>query len=283
MAVMQQSIGFKPINIREVIAQKSSSVAKILPGFVYRYIHRIMHIDYINEFLEKYGHLEGIDFVDAVVKDFQVKEQIIGLENVPLEGRFIFASNHPLGGFDGMVLMKTVHQKLGSLKFLSNDVLMNIKNLNSVFVPVNKHGSYAREAANILHQAYNSDNQILVFPAGLASRKIKGKIVDLEWKKHFISKSVEYKRDIIPVFIDGRNSNRFYRIAKIRKFLKIRWNLEMFFLPDETYKHRNKTVTVIFGKRIPFSTFDKSKTPAEWASYIKELVYQLPEEATIGN
>jgi putative hemolysin len=280
---MQQSGGFKPINIREVIAQKSPSIAKILPGFVYRYIHRIMHIDYLNEILKNYGHLEGIDFVDAVVKNFQVTEQIIGLENVPSEGRFIFASNHPLGGFDGMVLMKTVHQKLGSLKFLSNDVLMNIKNLNSVFVPVNKHGSYARDAANILHDAYNSDNQILVFPAGLASRKIRGKIVDLEWKKHFISKSVEYKRDIIPVFIDGRNSNRFYRIAKIRKFLKIKWNLEMFFLPDETYKHRNRTVKVIFGRRIPYSTFDKSKSQSEWANSIKELVYQLPEETTIVN
>jgi putative hemolysin len=275
---MQQSKGFKPINIREVIAEKSPKVASILPGFVYRYIHRIMHIDYINEIMGKYGDLEGIDFVDAIVEDFGVKERIIGLENIPPKGRFIFASNHPLGGFDGMVLMRTVNKKLGPVKFLINDVLMNLKNLKPLFVPVNKHGSLPRDAANLLKQAYISDNQILVFPAGLASRKIKGQIVDLEWKKHFIAKSVEYKRDVIPVFIDGRNSNRFYRIAKLRKFLRITWNLEMFFLPDETYKHRNKTVTIVFGKPVPYATFDKSKTQTEWATYIKRIVYKLKNE-----
>jgi putative hemolysin len=278
LSVIMNSEEYKPINIRDIIASKSPGVARILPGFVYRYIHRIMHIDYVNEFLEKFGHLEGIDFVDAVVKDFEVKRQIIGLENLPQEGKFIFASNHPLGGFDGMILMKTVSEKLGPLKFLSNDVLMNIKNLSSLFVPVNKHGSYARHAAIILHKAYNSSDQILIFPSGLASRKIKGKIVDLEWKKHFITKSVEFKCDVIPVFIDGRNSNRFYWIAKIRKFLRIKWNLEMFFLPDETYRHRGKTVTIVFGKPIPYTTFDKSKTQTEWAGYTKELVYKLQDE-----
>jgi putative hemolysin len=160
---------------------------------------------------------------------------------------------------------------------------MNISNMKSVFVPVNKHGSFARDAAGLLHQAYNSNDQIMVFPAGLASRKIKGKIVDLEWKKHFITKSVEYKRDIIPVFIDGRNSNRFYMIAKLRKLLRIKWNLEMFFLPDETYRHRKKTVTVRFGKPLPYTMFDKSKTQTEWADYVKAIVYKLPEDLDGGN
>jgi putative hemolysin len=280
---MQESNGFKSIDIREVITEKSPGVARILPGFVYRYIHRIMHIDYINEILREYGHLEGIDFVEAVVKHFEVKEHVFGFDNIPVEGKFIFASNHPLGGFDGMILMKIVHKKFGSFKFLSNDVLMNIKNINSILVPVNKHGGYAREAAKTLDQAYLSDDQILVFPSGLASRKIKGKIVDLEWKKHFISKSIEYKRDIIPVFVEGRNSNRFYWIAKMRKFFRIRWNLEMFFLPDETYHHRRKDVTIYFGKPIPYSTFDKTRSHSEWANFIKSHVYKLSEQFDKGN
>jgi putative hemolysin len=279
---MEQSKEFKPIIIREVIAEKSPGVAKMLPGFVYRYLNRIMHIEYINEILKKYGHLEGIEFVNAAISDFEIKERIIGVENIPSGGRFIFASNHPLGGFDSLILMKTVYQKFGRLKFLVNDVLMNIKNLKPLFVPVNKHGSFARGATDILHQAYASDDQILIFPSGLASRKIKGKIVDLEWKKHFIAKSEEYKRDIIPVFIDGRNSSRFYRIANVRKFLKIKWNLEMFFLPDETYRHRNKTVTVVFGEPIPYTTFDKSKSQTEWAGYVKDIVYKLPQRISLG-
>ena len=165
---------------------------------------------------------------------------------------------------------------LGELKFLSNDILMNIPNLSPMFVPVNKHGGHSREVARVMDETYRSTQQILIFPSGLASRKIKGKIVDLEWKKHFISKAIQYQRDVIPVFISGRNSNRFYRLAKLRKFFRIKWNLEMFFLPDETVKHRNTDVHIYFGKPIPYTFFNKTKTHKEWASHVKERVYTLP-------
>lgn len=273
---IKKSPTIKIIDIREVFEKKNPRIAKLLPGFVYRYLHRILHIDFINEVLVKYGHLEGIEFVDSVVEMFNVKEQIHGYNNIPDTGKYIFAGNHPLGGFDGMLLMKNVDKKLGAFKFLSNDILMNIPQLNPVFVPVNKHGSHAREAARALSDVYKSNNQVLIFPSGLASRKINGKIVDLEWKKHFISKAIQHKRDVIPVFISGRNSNRFYLLAKLRKFFRIKWNLEMFFLPDETYKHRNANVHLYFGKPIPHSTFDRSKTHQEWADWVKQQVYLLP-------
>lgn len=272
----QDSNTFKPINIREVFTAKSPGLAKFMPGFVYRYLNRIVHIDFLNDFLKRNGHLKGIDFVDQVVTEFNVTEHIYGIENIPKTGRYIFASNHPLGGFDGMLLMRNIYNNLGDLKALSNDILMNIPNLNPLFVPVNKHGSHSRDVAQILNDTYLSDKQIMIFPAGLASRKIKGKIVDLEWKKHFISKAIQYKRDIIPVFIAGKNSNWFYRLAKFRKFFRIKWNLEMFFLPDETMKHRNTDVHIYFGKPITYKMFDKSKTHKEWAVFVKELVYDLP-------
>jgi len=267
---------FKPIKIREVFASKSPRLAKMIPGFVYRYINRILHIEFINDLLKKYGHLRGISFVDKVIEEFNVTEHYYGIENIPASGRFIFAGNHPLGGFDAMLLMKAVDEKLGNPKFLTNDILLNIPQMKSIFVPVNKHGGHSREAAKLLAEAYESDAQILIFPSGLASRKIKGKIVDLEWKKHFISKALQYKRDVIPVFVGGRNSGRFYRLAKIRKFLHIKWNLEMFFLPDETIRHRNTNVYIYFGKPIPHKTFDKSKSHKEWAKWVKNIVYELP-------
>lgn len=273
----------KPINIREIFAGKSPGLARIMPGFVFRYINNILHIDFLNDFLKRNGHLKGIDFVDQVVSEFNVSEHIYGLENIPESGRFIFASNHPLGGFDGMLIMKYVQEKLGKLKFISNDILMNIENLSPMFIPVNKHGSNSREAARLLNQTYDSDVQILIFPSGLASRKIKGKIVDLEWKKHFISKSVKHKRDVVPIFVSGRNSNRFYRLATFRKFFHIKWNLEMFFLPDETMRHRNSDINIYFGKPIPFNTFDHSKTYSEWAFWVKEQVYKLPQQFATKN
>lgn len=274
---------FKPIDIKEVFTAKSPKLGKIIPGFVYGYIKRILQLDFLNDFLKRNGHLIGIDFVDQVVKEFNVKEHIYGYENIPDSGRFIFASNHPLGGFDGMLLMKYVDKKLGKLKFLSNDILMNISNLSPMFLAVNKHGGHSREAARLLLETYNSDTQILIFPSGLASRKIKGQIMDLDWKKHFIAKSIHHKRDVIPIFIDGRNSERFYRVAKIRKLFRIKWNLEMFLLPDETVKHRNADIPIYFGKPIPYTKFDKSKTHIEWANWVKEKVYTLQAENNQAN
>ena len=157
---------------------------------------------------------------------------------------------------------------------------MNIPNLAPVFVPVNKHGGHPREVAKVLAEAYNSDLQILIFPSGLASRKIKGKVTDLEWKKHFIQKAVQHKRDVIPVFISGHNSKRFYRIARFRKLFRIKWNLEMFFLADETMKHRNSNIHLYFGEPIPYATFDNSKSQQEWAQWVKDIVYKLPEKAS---
>jgi putative hemolysin len=269
-------VQLKPINIREIFYEKNAGFARLMPGFVYRIIHRIMRLDFINGFITRYGHLTGMDFVNASVNDFEVTEEVFGAENIPSSGCFIFAGNHPLGGFDSLLLMKNVYKRLGKFKFIANDVMMNILPLKPLFVPVNHHGSNSREAAKILRDTYLSGEQILIFPSGLASRKIKGKIKDLKWHKHFITKSIEYKRDVIPVFISGRNSNRFYLLAKWRTFLKIGWNLEMFLLPDETYRHRKKNIQLYFGNPIPYTTFDHSKSHLQWAEYVKEKVYELP-------
>ena len=274
---------YKPVVIKELFKEKSPKLAKFIPGFVYSYLHRILHIDFLNDFMKRNGDFVGIKFVNQAIEEFNVTKDVTGYENIPDSGRFIFASNHPLGGFDGLLLLQLVDKKLGKPKFLSNDILMSIPNINPLFVPVNKHGGHGREAVKLLLEVYNSDQQVLIFPSGLASRKIKSKIVDLDWKKHFISKSIKHKRDIIPVFFEGRNSNRFYRIAQFRKFFRIKWNLEMFFLPDETMKHRNTNIPIYFGKPIPYSTFDKSKTHKEWADWVKEHVYNLKENIDLLN
>lgn len=279
----QQKVSEKPINIRKVFRGKNPKLAKIMPDFVFRFLDRILQTEFYNFLLMNNGAVQGIDFVEGTIIEFNVKEKVFGYENIPDSGRFIFASNHPLGGFDAVLLMKYVHKKLGELKFLTNDVLLAIPNLKPMFIPINKHGSNSREAARILNETYESDVQILIFPSGLASRKIKGKIIDLEWKKHFITKAVKHKRDVVPVFVTGRNSNRFYRIANFRKFFRIKWNLEMFFLPDETIKHKNKEFHIYFGKPIPYSTFVGTKSHNEWAGWVKELVYQLPQKFETQN
>lgn len=266
----------KLINIKEVFLKKNPRLAKKLPGFVYRYINRIMHIDEINEILINHGNERGIEFAKSMVKHFNIQQTLIGLENIPASGRFIFASNHPLGGFDSLLIMSNLDRILGNVVTLVNDILMNIPQLHPIFVPVNKHGGHSKDVIRKIHETYLSDKQMLIFPSGFASRRIKGKIQDYEWKKHFIAKSIEYQRDIIPVHVSGRNSDFFYRLANFRAFFKMKWNLEMFYLADETFRHKNQKFTITFGKPIPYKHFDKSKTLDQWAAEVRNIVYKLP-------
>lgn len=274
-AVMPEEL--KQIDIKSLFAEKNPRLARLIPGFVYRYINHIMHIREINEIIVNYGTYRGIDFVHHVVKYFNVRQRVTGLDNIPTEGRFIFVSNHPLGGFDSLLLMSNVYEKMGEVRFLVNDVLMKITPLHDVFVPINKHGANSRLAAQYIEEQYQSDVQILIFPSGFASRKIYGKITDTEWKKHFIQKAIEYQRDVIPVHVSGRNSDFFYNLANLRKFMGIKWNLEMFFLPDETFRHKNHEFTISFGKPISYKHFNKSRSQKEWADEVRKMVYSLPD------
>lgn len=268
----------KYIVIRDVIHKKNPALLRWLPGFVLRYIERVLHEDDINAIMAKIGHLHGLDFVDALIGELGVEVTLSGQEHIPAEGGVIFASNHPLGGLDGVAFMHALGKHRKDIKFIVNDILLNIKNLEPIFVGVNKHGSQGRDSLAQIEQAYADDHALLVFPAGLVSRKHHAEIKDLEWKKSFINKAKRYKKDIIPVFIDGRNSNFFYTFAKLRENLGIKANIEMFYLPGEMFAQRGKKVSIRIGKPIPYTHFDSSKSEKEWAEYVKKIVYRISPE-----
>jgi putative hemolysin len=251
---------------------------KRIPRFVVDYLKRTVHQDEINDILSRTSHLEGVAFMQNLVSnEFNITIKTKGEENIPPDGRFVFVANHPLGGMDGICISAVLGERYdGKIKYLVNDILYFLKPLQPIFVPINKHGSQAKGSAQAISEAYASDVQMLSCPAGLVSRKQKGEIKDLMWHKSFIQKAVENKRDVIPVHFSGRNSNFFYNFANIRKWLGIKFNIELIYLPDELFKIKNSTFTITFGKPIPWQTFDKSKTPLQWAQYVKEIVYSLP-------
>lgn len=269
--------GLRAVDVKDLFYEKNPKLARWIPGFIYRYLRKITHQDFINEIIRDYGHLEGFDFSVAMLEFFDLKIEITGEENLPDEGKYIFAANHPWGGLDGHIAMVILGRKYGKHRYkcLVNDLLMNLKNLHGVFIPVNKHGSQGSELAEKLDTAFRSEEQILTFPSGLVSRKVGGQVMDLEWQKSFINKARQYQRDIVPIHMGGENTKFFYRLYRFRKFLGIRANLEMLYLIDETYKHRGKHITVTIGEPIPWQTFDKSKRPSAWAKWVKERVYAL--------
>ena len=269
----------KFIDIDTVIKNKNARLFALLPPFVLNYIKRIVHESQINDFISKNKDKYELDFVDAILKEFDLNLKVIGKNNIPPNGGCIFASNHPLGALDAMALTSVVGSVRKDIKFVVNDILLHLKNLKSLFVPVNKHGRNSPEIVQQLETVYTSDNAVLIFPAGLVSRKHRGGIIkDLTWKKSFITRSKKYKKNVIPVYIDGENSDFFYNLALWRERIGIKANIEMFYLVNEMYKQKNKTITIIIGEQIPYETFNKIHSDHYWAEKIKEYVYSLPKE-----
>jgi 1-acyl-sn-glycerol-3-phosphate acyltransferase len=263
------------IDVRKVLYGKNPKLAKAIPGFMLNYLKRIIHQDEINSALRYAGPLRDFEFNDAMLEKMGITYQVSGADKLPDSGRFIFVSNHPLGGLDGMVFISELAKHYSSIKFPVNDILLYVRNYSGIFLPINKHGSQGREAARQLEEAYASDSQILYFPAGLCSRRIRGEIKDLPWQKSFVTKAEQYKRDIIPCFFSGRNSSFFYNLSRLRNKLGIKANIEMLYLVDEMVKQKGKNIKLIFGDPIPWQTFNKSKTSAEWAEWVRNKSYDL--------
>ncbi len=265
------------LDIEKIFRGKNERMADMIPGFIFRYLKRITHQDWLNAFIYSNRDKWGLDFVKAILDAFDVHPVIINEENIPREGKCLIASNHPLGGIDGVALMHVAGTKREDIVFPVNDLLMNVPGLQELFIPVNKHGSNA-ENVRIINDTFASDIEILYFPAGLVSRKQSGIICDLEWKKTFLTRCKRYKRNIVPVFISGRNSNFFYRLANLRKRFKIKANIEMLYLVDEMMKLKDKNFKIIFGKEIPWTTFDKRFSDKIWAEKLKEHVYSMESD-----
>lgn len=245
-----------------------------LPSWIMNPLRRFVREDYINGCLAR-GKV-GVDFCLDVTDYMGVNLVVEGLENVPADGTlYTFVCNHPLGGVDGVALAGQIGSHFGQVTMLVNDFLMALPALRPLCIPINKTGGQSRNLPRLVNEAFDSDRQMMLFPAGICSRLIDGKVQDLPWTKTFITQSVRTQRDVVPVHFFGENSPRFYRIARMCKRLHLKVNLAMAFLPDELYRNRNKTFRIKFGTPIPYTTFDKSKTPAQWAQWVRDKVYEI--------
>lgn len=270
-------------DIRAIIRSKAPKAH--VPGFVIRYLERIVHVKRMNAFLRKYPDLKGYEFIDRVIhEELGCSASIEGTENIPTDDRpVIFVSNHPLGGLDGMIIAQMIHESRKSkdesrkLKVIVNELLMYMEPINELWAPVNKVGRLTKEQALEQQRMWESETDVLSFPAGACSRlqriNRKWQIQDLEWQKNFVQRAKEYQRDIVPIYFEGRNSKFFYALAYIRKLLGIKLNIEMLYLVDEMYGAHGKHFKVHVLPPIPYTTFDNTKTPKEWAQYVKSIVY----------
>lgn len=265
----------KFIDIDSLIKDKNPRLYKWMPGFLLRYLKKTIHEKESNEVISDNKGADGFTFSKDVVKRLGINVEVEGLENIPKEGGTIFACNHPLGGMDALAIIQEVYPLRPDLKFVVNDLLLHLPNLKDLFNGVNKHGTNSKDSLTALNELFASERAIFVFPAGLVSRKKKGVVCDLEWKKTFITRSKKFKTPVIPVHIEGELTSSFYRLSNFRTAVGIKANIEMFYLVDELFKQKDKTLRIKFGKSISYNTFDSSKRDIEWAAWVKEKAYAL--------
>ena len=272
----KEQIGENYIDLSKILAAKGVR----LPGFALRWMERLLHVKEINETIYKDRDLFGLDFVYGFTEgkepwNLGLDVRVKGLGNVPAEGSPMVVGNHPLGGPDGLALMGAVGHKRQDIVFPVTDFLLYLPGLRQLFVPIDKVNR-SKTLAN-LEEAFAGPNLLLYYPSGAASRRQKGVIKDLEWQPTFIKKAVKYHRDVVPVYTEARNRNLFYNIANLRQWLGIKFRYEMALLPAEMFAQRGKTFGITFGRPIPWQTFDKRHTPAQWAALLREHVYKLKD------
>lgn len=269
----------RTIDIDAILQSKMGNKARRVPRFIVNWLKHIVHQDEVNSFLWDAKDLQGTPWLQAGIDFLDNNIVVKGMENLPDDSdgkRYTFVSNHPLGGIDGIAIGSIIGKRYNdNFRYLVNDLLMNLPGLAPLCIPINKTGKQSRDFPAMVEAGFASGHHMVMFPAGLCSRKIKGEIHDLPWTKTFISKSVQTQRDVVPIHFSGQNSEKFYRIANICKALRLKFNFAMLFLADEMFKNRGKTFEVTIGKPIPWQTFDKSRKPKEWAQYVQDLAYKL--------
>lgn len=266
------------IDIARVLRDKMGGKARFVPRFVVKWLERLIHQQDMNRFFRAHSHEQGVEWLKSVVEYADMRITVRGLDNLPADKahRLTFASNHPLGGIDGVALGAVLGEHYeGNIHYLLNDILMNLPGLRPLGTPVNIVGSQSRRMPRMVDDAFAADHQVILFPAGLCSRKIDGVIQDLPWRKTVVQKSVQHRRDIVPIHFSGQNSKRFYRVSALSNLLHLKVNLAMLFLPDELYRNMHKPFTITIGKPIPWQTFTKDKSFSEWAQWLRAKVYEL--------
>lgn len=266
----------KFIDIEKIIADKNPILLKRLPRFILNYLKKILWQDEVNRIIASNEGVSGIQFCRNVIKEFNITAEIEGIENAPKTGGVTFASNHPLGGMDALAFIDQFSHYREDIKFIANDILLNLKPMQDIFVGVNKHGNTAVPSLKNVDAILANDESVVIFPAGLVSRRIKGEIKDLEWRKTFVTRARKHNVPIVPVIIDGQLSNFFYNLSTFREKLGIKANIEMLYLVNELFKQKNTTIKIIFGKPIyPEELNLSSMRDRAWAQKIKEIAYSL--------
>ena len=262
------------LDMNEILGPKMSAE---LPGFVKWFLRKRLHIDQINDCIMKAEHYAGSGFFDEALDYVGITYRTRGEENIDMSKKYIFACNHPLGGPEALIIGSVFKRIYGEgFRVPANDILYNMKPLQEFFVPVKvMRGRQNRDIADRISAMFESDCQILVFPAGLCARTYRGVITEMPWKKMFVTQARKYERDVVPVHISGHNSRWYFFLSWLSRIFRLKINIGMLFLVDELFNKKGEEFVITFGKPVSYKTFDSSRTDLQWADVVKNEVKKL--------
>jgi 1-acyl-sn-glycerol-3-phosphate acyltransferase len=263
----------KFIDVEKILRDKTPKLYKWLPRFSINWVKKKLHENDINNTMAAIEDSYGLEYNRRGLEHIGAKVYSVNAELIPKTGNVTICANHPLGGLDGMALIRAVGEVRPDVHFFVNDILKSIKNYGDVFIAVNKLGASSAGSLRTMEEIFREGGAVLIFPAGLVSRKIDGRVRDLPWKKSFVTQAIDHKRLIQPAFIEGSNSKFFYNFAHLRKKLGIKVNIEMFFLPDEMFSANKKDIRIHFSKPFSYTVFDESRSHKQWADLVYKFTY----------
>lgn len=263
------------IDIDEVLREKAPRFAKYIPRFVRNWLRRTIHEEALNDILAAGWNRPPQEFIHVAFERMRIAYRIDGLERLDPAERYLFVANHPFGGLDGMMIADALIERFGDARVVVNDLLMHLEPLRPLWIPVNKHGSQNSLYARKFDEEFFGELPILTFPAGLCSRCIGGEVTDLPWKTNFLKKAYASQRQIVPVFVEGRLSNFFYRVDRIRRMLGMKFNIEMLWLSDEMFSQKGKHFRILVGDPIPVAELQRYGALRDQADYVRKKAYFL--------
>ncbi|SDG38395.1 GNAT family N-acyltransferase [Psychroflexus sediminis] len=265
------------ITATEIASGLNLSRFGILGNVMGSFIMQTTRISELNEIYDQYAHLEGVEFINAVLLHLDVHFEIPekDLKRIPKMGPFVTISNHPLGAVDGLILLKLLLEQRPDYKVVANFLLHRLEPLKPYVMPVNPFESRKEAKSSVagIKQALShiqSGSPFGVFPAGEVSTHLEErKVVDKLWSSEAIRLIKKVEVPVIPVYFHAKNSASFYRLAKLNE------NLRTARLPGEMLKKNHRPIRVRIGNSISVKDQNSFEDLTAYSNFLRQKTYFL--------
>ena len=263
----------------------SKEIAKVIGtdkfGFIGTFVGwillRLLRISKVNKIYQKHKDKKDLPFLNGILDEFQIEFEIPeeDLKRIPKNGAFITVSNHPLGGIDGILLLKLLLEHRPDYKIIANFLLHRIAPLKPYVMPVNPFENHKDVKSSLLGlksslQHLQDGRPLGIFPAGEVSTYRDGKLmVDKPWELGAVKLIKKAEVPVIPIYFHAKNSWLFYILSKISDTFRTAK------LPSELLSQKNRVIKVRIGKPISVKDQQEYKDISSFYEYLRKKTYML--------